>query len=256
MRQETETPDLLAELAAISAEPRGWNSPRAARLLAFTTKKYTGLARKEGSDPADALEAAWSAWSEPGFRTAQDPWALTSTAIRRALTRSNIAQRKLTSLAGARRPDTEALVGFADDELDSVRDTAQYDLPRVFAGFTTAAAREAYELLISCDVTPDTATAAIESVFSTAAEHVALSTALQILRTETVLPERLGISLTAWRALVGLLLGNPRGDLGLFQAEITGVAAESVKNIRNARRRLEMALAADANRVRLTSPYR
>lgn len=87
------------------AGPGAWRKdPDAAALMVFTANRYAALARKYELEPADAAVAAFEAMLNDSTRTANDPWAVVTVAVRVTLIAEHRAQGLLTSTDRARRP--------------------------------------------------------------------------------------------------------------------------------------------------------
>lgn len=86
------------------AGPGAWRHDReAAALMAFAADRYAGLARKYGLEPGDAAVAAFEAMRNDATRTAEDPWAVVTVAVRITLIAEHRANGLLTSTDRARR---------------------------------------------------------------------------------------------------------------------------------------------------------
>ena len=72
---------LLKRLHA--AGQRAWeHDPVAAELMAFAAEKYAALAHKHRLDPWEAASAAFDVMRTKAARTADDPWAVITHAVR------------------------------------------------------------------------------------------------------------------------------------------------------------------------------
>lgn len=104
------------------AGPGVWrHDPEAAELMRYTADRYAALARKHHCDPQDAATAAFEAMLNPSTRTAADPWAVVTTAVRITLIADERAHGLLTSTERARRPEYSTfhdVTRFADHESD------------------------------------------------------------------------------------------------------------------------------------------
>jgi hypothetical protein len=245
MTTETTTHEfLIQELLAIPSEPRGWNSRRAAVLLSLAMRKFAGVARAEGADPAEAVTAAWEIWKEPAVLAAENAWAFTTTAVRRQLRKAGEAQRKLTSEEGLRRKGIEEFESSTDESLELLvapEPVSEEQAP----AFKTSAAREAAAMLESHGYTRATAEAAVEAMLSAATVTSSPQSAADLVDRITDVPASLGISRAEWKAVGSVLFGSPRlGGIGLLEAELTGVDPSTIKHIRLARARFERALVA------------
>ena len=107
------------------AGPGAWrHDSEAAELMTFAAGRYAGLARKYGHEPADAAVAAFEAMRNEATRTAGDPWAVVTVAVRITLIAEHRANGLLTSTERARRAHYS---GFHDAERFSDRQVALAD---------------------------------------------------------------------------------------------------------------------------------
>jgi hypothetical protein len=107
------------------AGPGAWrHDVEAAELMRFAADRYGALARKYGLEPADAAAAAFEAMLNDSTRTADDPWAVVTVAVRITLIAENRAHGLLTSTERARRPQYSV---FHDAERFSDRDNELID---------------------------------------------------------------------------------------------------------------------------------
>jgi hypothetical protein len=107
------------------AGPGAWRHDReAAALMAFAADRYAGLARKYGQQPGDAAVAAFEAMQNDSTRTAGDPWAVVTVAVRITLIAEHRANGLLTSTDRARRARYSV---FHDAERFSDRQVALAD---------------------------------------------------------------------------------------------------------------------------------
>src|SRR5690625_3794783 len=103
-----------------AAGPGAWeHDPAAADLMIFTVEKYAPLARKHGLDPWEAASAAFDVTRTKAARTAVDPWAVITHAVRITCIFEERAQGLLCSVHQARRPHVSA---FHDPERFGDRD--------------------------------------------------------------------------------------------------------------------------------------
>lgn len=107
------------------AGPGAWrHDAEAAELMRFAADRYAALARKYGLEPADAAVAAFEAMLNDATRTADDPWAVVTVAVRITLIAENRAHGLLTSTDRARRPEYST---FHDAERFSDRENELAD---------------------------------------------------------------------------------------------------------------------------------
>ncbi|WP_369963713.1 hypothetical protein [Leifsonia sp. EB34] len=221
--------DLRRELSTIHSTSGGWYTPAAATLLAHARRRFTGLARREGADPADAMTAAWEIWSNANILTVAQPWAYTGTAVRKALRKEQEAQRKLTSIPGLRRPDADDFTGWSDEELPDL--VAQVAIAQERLVYRTLALNTVLALLVEHGYSRTIAEATVESMISAAAATGSPAGALDAVTRISDVPTSFGVRRAEWKALASLLFGPARGGVGSLEAELTG--ADNQKHLRN-----------------------
>lgn len=232
----TDNQYLIDELSAIRAGETTWNSPRGSALLALARTKLTGVARKLGAAPEDAVTAAWMIWSTSldDVLGAGNPWAYTAASVRQELRNEAFYQAALTSSAGTKRVGFQDFTGFDrhsvetldeygkvpswEDDLDAeiVTDThASYQLDT----FNTV-----YDIMIRHGHTQEDAELVIERILTIAVD--APRAPEKAARKDVDTPALAGLSPEAWSALVALVFGSCRGQVGLLEAETTGAEAD------------------------------
>ena len=97
---------LRALLNRLHTAGRGaWeHDPAAAELMAFAAEKYAALAHKHHLDPWEAASAAFDVMRTKAARTADDPWAVVTHAVRITWIAEERGQGLLCSTHQARRP--------------------------------------------------------------------------------------------------------------------------------------------------------
>lgn len=105
-------PEGLRRLLDELATHGGWHHLDADQLMRYATDRYAALARKHHLEPADAVTAAFEAMRLESTRSADDPWAVVTTAVRRTLIAEERGNDLLISPDRARRP--EHTTGFHD----------------------------------------------------------------------------------------------------------------------------------------------
>ena len=112
------------------AGPRAWAGDlEVAELMAYVAVKYEPLARKHGLDTWEAASAAFDVMRTKAARTADDPWAVITHAVRITCIAEERAQGLLCSVHQARRPHISV---FHDPERFSERDTPLADYHPAF----------------------------------------------------------------------------------------------------------------------------
>lgn len=212
------------------AGPGAWRQdPDAAALLLFTARRYARLAAKHDLAPEDAAVAAFEAMLNASTRTAADPWAVVTHAVRITLIAEQRANGLLTSTSRARRAEYSH---FHDAERFSDHDTDLTDYHPAFRipdhtsqhhddeppvdrtdveapTRTSDAVAAAADLLQLLGWDGETARNAIEYVCSRLPDYGDRSTAYEALRRDKTARVLLDVPHPAWIGLLRLLLGNP-----------------------------------------------
>src|SRR4051794_37072943 len=102
--------------------PRAWEQDAEAHeLMLYAAKKYEALAIKHRCDPAAGAAAAFEAMRTYAVRTADDPWAVVTMAVKVTLIAEERADGLLCSVDQARRPEVSRhhdVRRFCDTEAD------------------------------------------------------------------------------------------------------------------------------------------
>ena len=103
---------LRALLRRLHAAGRGaWEQdPVAGELMAFAAEKYAALAHKHRLDPWEAASAAFDVMRTKAARTAENPWAVVTHAVRITCIAEERGQGLLCSTHQARRPRVHRIV--------------------------------------------------------------------------------------------------------------------------------------------------
>jgi hypothetical protein len=213
-----------------TAGPGAWqHDPAAAELMVFVAEKYSPLAHKHGLDPWEAASAAFDVMRTQAARTAVDPWAVVTHAVRITCIFEERAQGLLCSVHQARRPHVSA---FHDPERFSDRENPLTDYDPAFqvtdpiptrhdkdqdekedtAGTCTsasAAVEDAIAFFTLLDWPPATARAGIEHVCGALTRTGTRQTTYEALRRDKHAQALLDIPRASWTALLKALLGNP-----------------------------------------------
>ncbi|MCA0437823.1 MAG: hypothetical protein LCH98_15305 [Actinobacteria bacterium] len=196
------------------------HDPYAAALMAYTAQKYAPLARKYRLDPWEAASAAFDVMRTRAARTARDPWAVITHAVRITCIFEDRAQGLLCSVHQARRPHVSA---FHDPERFSDRETPLTDYHPAFhipattespaseQASTTAgsAVVDAIALFTLLDWPPDTARAAVEHVCTALTRAGTRPGAYEALRRDKHARALLDLPGHSWTGLLRALLGHP-----------------------------------------------
>jgi hypothetical protein len=115
------------------AGPGAWRrDPDAAALMVFTARRYARLAGKYDLAPEDAAVAAFETMLNESTRTAADPWAVVTHAVRITLIAEQRANGLLTSTSRARRPEYSVFHDaerFSDHETDLTEYHPAFHIP-------------------------------------------------------------------------------------------------------------------------------
>ena len=212
------------------AGPGAWeHDPVAAELMSYAAEKYTPLARKHGLDPWEAASAAFDVMRSKAARTADDPWAVVTHAVRITCIAEERGQGLLCSTAQARRKQFNT---FHDPERLSDRETPLSDYhpafhvtddlpsdtepdPHDLVGSAQAcmsamsAAEDAIALLCLLDWPADVARASVEHVCGALTKAGTRQSAYEALRRDRHARALLDLPRRTWTALLRALLGNP-----------------------------------------------
>ena len=223
----------------------GWDTPRGTDLLKLAGEKLASTARHQGMDELDAAACAWQVWrgSAKVFNST-NPWGWTRQAVKHELAREHRAQRLLTSAAALRRDD------FCEPEQDHFADlelaasVAAPESGHQPEGFKTLALRTAVILLTKHGHTVMVAESIIEALLDAAVVGATTPRmAADVLTRSHTLRASFNMETPEWNALVSLLFGSRRGEMGAIQAELTGVDPSSVAQIARAQKRFEAVFA-------------
>lgn len=219
---------LRALLKRLHAAGRGaWeHDPVAAELMAFAAEKYAALAHKHQLDPWEAASAAFDVMRTKAARTADDPWAVVTHAVRITCVAEERGQGLLCSTHQARRPRYSV---FHDAERLSDRENPLHDYHPAFqikdahdrddapdsaavesAGTSAASAVEdAITLLMLLGWQEGTARAAVEHVCVALTRVGNRHTAYETLRRDKHARALLDLPGRSWAVLLRALLGTP-----------------------------------------------
>ncbi|ACS29597.1 hypothetical protein B6D25_11150 [Micrococcus luteus] len=204
------------------------HDPTAAELMAYAAEKYAPLAHKHGLDPWEAASAAFDVMRTTAARTAIDPWAVITHAVRITCIFEERAQGLLCSVHQARRPHISA---FHDPERFSDRENPLADYHPAFQitddtqptdeendgapassrARTSAgsAVEDAIAFFTLLDWPPATARASIEHVCGALTKTGTRQATYEALRRDKHARALLDIPSHSWTALLRALLGNP-----------------------------------------------
>jgi hypothetical protein len=214
---------LRALLTRLHAQGAGaWRrDPVAAELMAFTAEKYAALARKHGLDAWEAAGAAFDVMRTRAARTAIDPWAVVTHAVRITCIAEQRAQGLLCSTHQARRPQVSR---FHDPERFSERENLLADYHPAFhvhdhhpdqqpdhedTGLVSALVEDAVALFALLGWPEGTAAAAVGHVCDALARLGSRASAYEALRRDRHARALLDVPAVSWTGLLRVLLGSP-----------------------------------------------
>jgi hypothetical protein len=214
---------LRALLTRLHAQGAGaWRrDPTAAELMTFTAEKYAALARKHGLDAWEAAGAAFDVMRTRAARTAVDPWAVVTHAVRITCIAEQRAQGLLCSVHQARRPQVSR---FHDPERFSERENLLTDYHPAFhvhdqhpgeqpdhedTGLVSAVVEDAVALFALLGWPEGTTAAAVGHVCDALARLGSRASTYEALRRDRHARALLDVPAVSWTGLLRVLLGNP-----------------------------------------------
>ncbi len=204
------------------AGPGAWRrDPVAAELMTFTAEKYSALAHKHGLDAWEAAGAAFDVMRTRAARTAIDPWAVVTHAVRITCIAEQRAQGLLCSTHQARRPQVSR---FHDPERFSERENLLTDYHPAFhvhdqhadeqpdhedTGLVVAVVEDAVALFALLSWPEGTAATAIGHVCDALARLGSRASTYEALRRDRHARALLDVPAVSWTGLLRVLLGSP-----------------------------------------------
>ncbi|WP_167131780.1 hypothetical protein [Paramicrobacterium chengjingii] len=215
-----------------AAGGRAWEQdPVAAELMGFAAEKYAALAHKHRLDPWEAASAAFDVMRTRAARTAADPWAVVTHAVRITCIAEERGQGLLCSTHQARRPrysvfhDPERL-SDRENPLDEYHPafhiTDRHDRDDLSDEFeqrgpaptsAVSAVDDAITLLTLLDWPNSTARASVEHVCGALTRVGNRHTAYETLRRDKHARALLDLPGRSWAVLLRALLGSPLPEL-------------------------------------------
>lgn len=201
--------------------PTAWEHDAEAHdLMLFAARKYEALAIKHRCDPTAGAAAAFEAMRTYAVRTADDPWAVVTMAVKVTLIAEERADGLLCSVDQARRPEISRhhdVRRFCDTEAD---------LPSFLPALTVgpfdpdeAPPTGAYEavdatidLFTALGWPRDTATCALDYISARLVESGSRPKAHAALRRDPTARALVDIGQEAWSTVLRIVLGNPNPD--------------------------------------------
>lgn len=220
---------LRALLKRLHAAGRGaWeHDPVVAELMTFAAEKYAALAHKHRLDPWEAASAAFDVMRTKAARTADDPWAVITHAVRITCIAEERGQGLLCSTHQARRPrysifhDPERLSDRENvlsdyhpafqikDAHDRDEDTPDQPPAEPVATTAASAVEDAITLLMLLDWPGGTARSAVEHVCVALTRVGNRRTAYETLRRDKHARALIDLPGRSWAVLLRTLLGCP-----------------------------------------------
>ena len=199
--------------------PGSWrNDTEAEELMLFVANRYAGLARRFDREPADAAAAAFESMLNPSTRTAEDPWAVVTVAVRITLIAQHRAEGLLTSTNRARRAEYSV---FHDAQRFSDRESELADyLPALHTHDpdphdeqieTLPVVADAAAILVSLGWPADATSVMVGYICTRLADIGDRRAAYEALRRDKAIRARVDIGHDAWIRLLRICLGNPAG---------------------------------------------
>jgi len=204
--------------------PRAWeHDPEARELMAYTTLKYQALARKHRCDPTAGAAAAFEAMRTYAVRTATDPWAVVTMAVKVSMIAEERAAGLMCSVDQARRPEFSSqhdVQRFCDTDSD-----LPSFLPELAVGPVEpvtseqgrpTTAHEAVDATINLFAAlgwpRDTATCLLDYIGARLMESGSRPRAHAALRRDHSARALLDLDQAVWSTMLRIILGNPNPD--------------------------------------------
>lgn len=201
--------------------PHAWeHDPEARDLMLFAARKYEALAVKHHCDPSAGAAAAFEAMRTYAVRTAIDPWAVVTMAVKVTLIAEERADGLLCSVDQARRPEFSQhhdVRRFCDTEAD---------LPNFLPALAVEpfnpeekaptgayeAVDRAIDLFAALGWPRDTATCALDYIAARLVESGDRPKTHAVLRRDHTARALLDIDQASWSTVLRIVLGNPNPD--------------------------------------------
>jgi hypothetical protein len=210
---------LLTRLRVFGAH--AWEQdPEARELMAYAAKKYEALATKHHLDPSAGAAAAFEAMRTYAVRTADDPWAVVTMAVKTTLIAEERADGLLCSVDQARRPEMSRhhdVRRFCETEADLANYLPSLAVNPFDSDETPpTGAYEAVETTIALFTAlgwpRDAATSALDYITSRLTECGTRPRTHAALRRDRSARALLDIDQEAWSTVLRIILGNPNPD--------------------------------------------
>ena len=201
--------------------PRAWETdPEARELMIFAARKYQALAVKHHCDPSAGAAAAFEALRTYAVRTADDPWAVVTMAVKVSLIAEERANGLLCSVDQARRPEFSLrhdVRRFCDTEADlpsflPALTVEPFDPSEPRPTRALEAVDATIDLFTALGWPRDTATCAVDYIASRLVETGSRAKTHAALRRDYSAQALLDIDQGAWSTVLRIILGNPNPD--------------------------------------------
>src|SRR4051794_27778225 len=201
--------------------PHAWeHDPEAHDLMVYAARKYEALATKHRCAPSAGAAAAFEAMRTYAVRTAIDPWAVVTQAVKVSLIAEERAHGLMCSVDQARRPEISRhhdVRRFCDTEADlpnflpalAVEPFNPDETPPTDA---VEAVEAAIALFPALGCPRDTATCALDYITARLIESGCRSKTHAALRRDHTARALLDIDQEAWSTVLRIILGNPNPD--------------------------------------------
>ncbi|WP_185996626.1 serine/arginine repetitive matrix protein 2 [Nocardioides campestrisoli] len=201
--------------------PHAWEfDAEAHELMLYAAAKYQALAVKHRCDPSAGAAAAFEAMRTYAVRTADDPWAVVTMAVKVTLIAEERAEGLLCSVDQARRPEFSQhhdVRRFSDTEADlpnllpglAVEPFNQPETPPTGA---YQAVDATIDLFTALGWPRDTATCALDYIAARLVESGSRRRTHAALRRDHTARALLDIEQDSWSTVLRLVLGNPNRD--------------------------------------------
>ena len=201
--------------------PHAWEHDQEARdLMLYAARKYQALAAKHRCDPSAGAAAAFEAMRTYAVRTADDPWAVVTMAVKVTLIAEERADGLLCSVDQARRPEVSRhhdVRRFCDTEVDLPNVLPSLAIEPI--GRDEAPPTGAYEaveatidLFTALGWPRDTATCLLDYIAARLVESGSRPRTHAALRRDHTARALLDIEQETWSTALRITLGNPNPD--------------------------------------------
>lgn len=207
--------------------PHAWeHDPEARELMIYTARKYQALALKHRCDPTAGAAAAFEAMRTYAVRTAEDPWAVVTMAVKVSLIAEERATGLLCSVDQARRAEVSRhhdVRRFSETDADlpnilpvlavvpaAPRDTGSPPVIRPTTAYE--AVNVAINIFASLGWPRDTATCLLDYIGARLVESGSRTRTHTALRRDESARALLDIDQTVWSTVLRIILGNPNPD--------------------------------------------